>query len=138
MDRSGNVVLNLADPYFQIYAGTAWLFSLKAFEAQLDYLFVDEAGQVATANLVAMATSATNIVLLGDQMQLGQPIQGVHPGESNLSALDFPLEGRATIPPDQGVFLATTWRMHPDVCRFIADVVYEGRLQPEPRIRNSA
>ena len=49
---------------------------------QLDFLFVDEAGQVSLANVVAMGTCARNIVLLGDQMQLGQPIQGVHPGGS--------------------------------------------------------
>ncbi|MDO9225269.1 MAG: TM0106 family RecB-like putative nuclease [Pseudomonadota bacterium] len=132
--RSNDLVfLNMGNPHVQLFAGTAWLFSAAAFADQLDYLFVDEAGQVATANLVAMATSARNIVLLGDQMQLGQPIQGIHPGESGLSALDFLLEGRATIPPDQGVFLATTWRMHPDVCRFISDAVYEGRLYPEPK-----
>ena len=122
---------NLRNPHCLLFAGTAWLFSRPDFEQQLDYLFVDEAGQVATANLVAMATSAKSLVLLGDQMQLGQPVQGVHPGESGLSALDFLLEGRATIPPDQGVFLATTWRMHPDVCRFISDAVYESRLFPE-------
>lgn len=127
------IMLTLNDSQFQLFAGTAWLFSDPGFEAQLDYLFIDEAGQVATANLVAMATSARNIVLLGDQMQLGQPIQGVHPGESGLSALDFLLEGRATIPTDRGVFLATTWRMHPDVCRFISDAVYESRLHPEPK-----
>ena len=37
----------------------------------------------------------------------------------------------ATIPDDLGVFLATTWRMHPAVCSFISDSVYEGRLLPE-------
>lgn len=123
----------LGEPQFQLFAGTAWLFSDPGFDEQLDYLFVDEAGQVATANLVAMATSAKNIVLLGDQMQLGQPTQGVHPDDSGLSALDFLLGDHATIPPDRGVFLATTWRMHPDVCRFISDAVYESRLHPEPK-----
>lgn len=127
------VIGALAGSVCQLVAGTAWLFSDPGLDGRLDYLFVDEAGQVATANLVAAATSARNIVLLGDQMQLGQPIQGVHPGESGLSALDFLLEGRATIPPDWGVFLATTWRMHPDVCRFISDAVYESRLHPEPK-----
>ena len=117
----------------QLVAGTAWLFSDSGMEEELDYLFVDEAGQVATANLVAMATSARNIVLLGDQMQLGQPIQGDHPGESGLSALEFLLEGRATIPPDRGIFLDTTWRMHPDVCGFISDAIYENRLKPEAK-----
>lgn len=133
MKTNGDVFENLSEPDFLLFAGTAWLFCALEFEAQLDYLFVDEAGQVATANLVAMATSARNIVLLGDQMQLGQPIQGVHPDDSGLSSLDFLLKDRATIPADQGVFLATTWRMHPDVCRFISDAVYESRLYPEPK-----
>jgi uncharacterized protein len=101
-------------------------------DQQLDYIFVDEAGQVALANLVAMGTSAKNIVLLGDQMQLGQPIQGVHPGRSGESSLEYLLNGMATIPPERGIFLGTTWRMHPDVCRFISDAVYDGRLEPEP------
>ncbi len=118
---------------YLLAAGTAWLFSDPNMEEMLDYLFVDEAGQVATANLVAMATSARNIVLLGDQMQLGQPIQGDHPGESGLSSLDFLLEGKATIPQDRGIFLDTTWRMHPDVCSFISDSIYEGRLKPQKR-----
>ena len=112
-------------------AGTAWLFADPDMDQLVDYLFVDEAGQVALANLVAMGVSARNIVLLGDQMQLGQPIQGDHPGRSGESALDYLLGGLATIPPERGIFLATTWRMHPDVCRFISEAVYDGRLQPE-------
>ncbi|MFW6055627.1 MAG: TM0106 family RecB-like putative nuclease, partial [Thermodesulfobacteriota bacterium] len=65
---------------YRLLAGTAWLFSRPELDQQLDFLFVDEAGQVSLCNIVAMGTSARNIVLLGDQMQLGQPIQGVHPG----------------------------------------------------------
>ncbi len=114
-----------------LIAGTAWLFARPEFDQILDYLFIDEAGQVSLANLVAMALSARNIVLVGDQMQLAQPIQGVHPGESGLSALDYLLQGAATIAPERGIFLPTTWRMHEDVCRFISEVVYDGRLHPE-------
>jgi uncharacterized protein len=117
---------------YQLVAGTAWLFADPHMDQMLDYLFVDEAGQVALANLVAMGTSARNIVLLGDQMQLGQPIQGVHPGRSGESSLEYLLNGLATIPPERGIFLATTWRMHPDVCRFISDAVYDSRLVAEP------
>ncbi len=117
---------------WQLVAGTAWLFSDPRADQVLDFLFVDEAGQVALANLIAMGTSARNIVLLGDQMQLGQPIQGIHPGRSGESSLDYLLNGMATIPPEQGIFLSTTWRMHPDVCRFISNAVYDGRLKPEP------
>ena len=115
----------------QLLAGTVWLFSDAGLDQSLDYLFVDEAGQVALANLVAMGVAARNIVLLGDQMQLGQPIQGVHPGRSGESALEYLLDGLATIPADRGVFLRDSWRMHPDVCGFISDAVYDSRLQAQ-------
>ena len=116
----------------QLVAGTAWLFADERADQRLDVLFVDEAGQVALANLLAAGTAARNIVLLGDQMQLSQPVQGVHPGSSGDSALDYLLDGAATITPDRGIFLATSYRMHPLVCRFISDAVYDGRLEPEP------
>lgn len=119
-----------------LVAGTAWLFSSSKFKQRFDYLFVDEAGQVSLANLMAMSTCARNLVLLGDQMQLGQPIQGVHPGESGQSTLEYLLQGEATIAPDRGIFLKETWRMHPDVCRFISDAVYAGRLEPEASTAN--
>ncbi len=112
----------------RIFAGTAWAFAGLPDDTQLDYLFIDEAGQVSLGNLIAMGVSARNIVLLGDQMQLGQPIQGVHPGRSGESILEYLLDGRATIPPAEGVFLSQTWRMHPAVCSFISDAVYDGRL----------
>ncbi len=115
-----------------LLAGTAWLFADPSLTAPLDYLFVDEAGQVSLGNLIAMGLNASNIVLLGDQMQLAQPIQGVHPGRSGDSVLDYLLDGVATIPPERGIFLAETWRMHPDVCRFISDAVYDSRLKSAP------
>lgn len=114
-----------------LVGGTAWVFSRPEWNETLDYLFVDEAGQVSLANLVGVAASAQNLVLLGDQMQLSQPTQGTHPGESGPSLLDYYLQGEATIPDDLGLFLATTWRLHPALCEFISDAVYEGRLRPE-------
>ena len=78
--------------------------------------------------MLAMATCAKNIVLVGDPMQLSQPIQGAHPGESGLSALEYLLAGHNTVPTDRGIFLPISRRMHPAVCRFISDIVYEGRL----------
>ena len=121
---------------FSLVAGTAFLLSAAGFERQFDYLFVDEAGQVSVTNLMAMSTCASNVVLLGDQMQLGQPIQGVHPGESGLSALDYLLLGESTIAPNAGIFLADTWRMHPNVCQFISDAVYDSRLVAVPENSN--
>ena len=119
--------------HYDLIGGTAWLFAREELDQSLDYLFVDEAGQVSLANVVAMGTCARNVVLVGDQMQLSQPIQGVHPGQSGRSALEFVLGGAATVPPDRGVFLGLTRRMHPQVCRFISEAVYEGRLHAEDR-----
>jgi predicted RecB family nuclease len=116
---------------YDLIAGTVWMFARPEFDQSVDYLFIDEAGQVSLANVVAMGVSARNIVLVGDQMQLGQPIQGVHPGGSGQSALEFVLGDAATVPPDRGIFLPVTRRMHPDVCRFISEAVYDGRLHAE-------
>jgi uncharacterized protein len=116
---------------------TAWGFTNKALEPsqanlpRFDYLFVDEAGQVSVANLIAMSRATKNLVLLGDQMQLGQPSQGVHPEDSGLSCLDYLMGETATIPEDLGVFLPVTHRMHPDVCAFISNQVYDGRLRAD-------
>jgi uncharacterized protein len=112
-----------------LIAGTAWQFSRDQMDGQLDYLFIDEAGQVSLADAVAMGTAAQNLVLLGDPQQLPQVRQGVHPGESGRSVLEHLLRGQATVSEDYGVFLAETWRMHPEVCAFISDLSYDGRLR---------
>lgn len=114
---------------YQLVAGTSWLFARPQHERAFDYLFVDEAGQVSLANVIAMATSAKNIVLIGDQMQLAQPIQGAHPRGSGISGLKYLLEEHATVPPERGIFLSETRRMHPKLCGFISEAVYDGRLR---------
>ena len=119
------------DPTLPILAGTAWLFARDELRASRDVLFVDEAGQVSLGNLVAMAQGARALVLVGDQMQLAQPIQGAHPRASGASALDHLLEGHAVVPPERGIFLSRTWRMHPDLCSFVSAAVYDGQLQAE-------
>jgi predicted RecB family nuclease len=113
-------------------AGTAWLFSRPEFDGALDYLFIDEAGQVSLADALAMGTCARNIILLGDPLQLGQVNQGTHPGGSEVSVLDYLLGAAGTIPPDRGIFLERTFRLHPDICRYISEAFYERRLQPNP------
>jgi len=115
------------------FGGTAWAFSNEHVKDEFDYLFIDEAGQVSVANMIGMSQSCKNIILMGDQMQLGQPIQGSHPGESGMSILDYLLEDKATIPSDIGVFLPKTYRMHPDVCQLISTQVYEGKLSSDER-----
>jgi uncharacterized protein len=114
---------------WDLIAGTAYLFARPNMAGAVDYLFVDEAGQVSLGNMLAMTGATRNIVLVGDQMQLAQPIQGAHPGDSGLSALDYFLQGEATIAPDKGILLDTSWRMHPSICSFISEAVYDGRLR---------
>lgn len=115
-----------------LVGATAFHFAQPQELAAYDYLFVDEAGQVSLGNLVAMAGCARNIVLVGDQMQLPQPVQGVHPGDSGLSCLDYLMQNHATVPPDRGILLDVSWRMHPAVCEFISETIYEGRLTSHP------
>ena len=111
-----------------VVGGTAFFFARDENVQRFDWLFVDEAGQVGLANMVAMGRAARNIVLVGDPRQLPQVIQGAHPAPANLSCLEWMLGEHATVPPDRGIFLAETRRMHPAVCDFISDQVYEGRL----------
>ena len=117
---------------YLLHAGTAWLFSDPRYDQQMDYLFVDEAGQVALANTLAIATSTKNIILIGDQMQLSQPIQGVHAGNSGKSALDFLLEGEDTIPVSKGIFLSETRRLNENICDYISSSFYDFRLKSHP------
>jgi uncharacterized protein len=112
-------------------AGTAWLYSREDHEQALDYLFIDEAGQVALADALAMGTAARNVILIGDPQQLAQVIQGTHPAGTEASVLAHLLGSEATIPPDRGLFLERTFRLHPDVCAYISEEFYDGRLQPD-------
>jgi superfamily I DNA and/or RNA helicase len=64
-------------------------------------------------------------------MQLSQPVQGAHAGESGQSALEYLLSSHNTVPIDRGIFLPTSRRMRPDICRFIPNLVYEGRLNSD-------
>jgi superfamily I DNA and/or RNA helicase len=71
-------------------------------------------------------------VLVGDQMQLPQPAQGVHPGQTGLSSLEYLLEDKATVPEGHGILLNETRRLHPMLCAFISEAMYDGRLEAHP------
>ena len=114
-----------------VVAGTSWLFAREEMTGRFDYLFVDEAGQISLADAVAMSPCARNIVLLGDPQQLPHVTQGIHPGGAGLSVLEHLLDGASTVPADRGLFLEQSWRMHEDVCEFISELAYEGRLRSE-------
>jgi uncharacterized protein len=98
------------------------------FQGSVDTLFVDEAGQMSLANVLAVAGAARNLVLVGDPQQLAQPSQAAHPPGAGISALEHILGDRATMPPDAGLLLDQTWRMHPRLCRFTSTTFYDGKL----------
>jgi predicted RecB family nuclease len=120
----------------QVAAGSAWLWADEDMADSVDVLFVDEAGQMALANVLAVSQAATSIVLLGDPQQLDHPQRGIQPPGAEVSALGHILNGRATIAADQGVFLTETRRLHPDVCAFTSELFYEGRLTSRPENAN--
>jgi len=120
----------LASGTANVVGGTAWLWAREEFTDSVDVLFVDEAGQMSLANAIAIAPGAKSLVLLGDPQQLEQPIQGLHPEGSAVSALEHVLERRKTILPERGLFLEETWRLPPEICEFTSEAFYEGRLHP--------
>jgi len=120
----------LRDGTVRIAGGTAWMWAREEFLEAVDVLFVDEAGQMSLANVLAIAPGARSVVLLGDPQQLEQPIQGLHPEGAAVSALEHVLAGAMTIAPEHGLFLEQTWRLPPEICDFTSEVFYEGRLRP--------
>jgi uncharacterized protein len=112
----------------ELVAGTAWLFARADHRNKFHVLFVDEAGQFSLANAAASGLAAESIVLLGDPQQLPQVTQASHPASAGASVLEHLLDGESTIPPGRGVLLTESWRMHPDVCAFVSERSYDGKL----------
>ena len=124
-----------------VIGGTAWDFTNRNTVdlGELDLLVIDEAGQFALANALAVSTSAQRLLLLGDPQQLPQVSQGVHPEPVDGSALGWLNDGHATLPPHRGYFLEYSWRMHPALCDRVSTHSYDGRLgskEPEASRRS--
>ncbi len=127
---AADVRSQLDDGRSNIAAGTSWLWASSKMIEAVDVLFVDEAGQISLANVIAMSRATDSLVLLGDPQQLDQPLQGTHPEGADRSALAHVLGREATMPPTRGLFLERTWRLHPDLCDFTSEVFYDDRLEP--------
>lgn len=117
-----------------LVGGTAWAFAdpRNLPPGGLDLMVVDEAGQFALANTLAVASAAPRLLLLGDPQQLPQVSQGTHPEPVHFSALGWLTEGHDTLPVELGYFLEQTWRMHPQLCAAVSQMSYEGRLTAHP------
>ena len=135
--RIENVTDSSACTDCDLTAGTAWHFARDEHERTLDFLFIDEAGQVSLADALAMATAARNVVLVGDPQQLAQVLAGHASRRLGRLGAHAPARRRGDDPPDRGVFLERTFRLHPDVCRYISEEFYEGRLHSRPDHRDA-
>jgi predicted RecB family nuclease len=116
----------------KVVCGTAWLWAEDNSREVLDYLFVDEAGQMSLSQVLAASRAAKNLILLGDPQQLEQPQRGAHPEGSDVAGLTYLLDGHPTMPEGMGLFLGVTRRLHPALCKFTSDIFYEGRLTSLP------
>ncbi len=116
-----------------VLGGTSWLWGRHEAAGAVDVLFVDEAGQFSLANACAVAAASDSMVLLGDPNQLPQVSNGTHPDGAQASALEHLVAGSRTLPPDLGLFLGTTYRLHPAVNEYVSDAFYEGRLETAPQ-----
>ena len=106
----------------------------SAFDGAFDYLVIDEAGQLSLADALAAGTQRANLILLGDPLQLPQVSQAIHPAGHERERARAPARrARDRARRTRAVPRPRRWRMHPDVCRFISDEVYEGRLQSYPQ-----
>ncbi|HSM39011.1 MAG TPA: TM0106 family RecB-like putative nuclease [Candidatus Limnocylindrales bacterium] len=128
----------LAGGECNVGAGTPWLWGREDFEGIVDVLFVDEAGQISLANVLAMGGATSSLVLMGDPQQLDQPLQGSHPPGADASALGHLLGTDPTMPSHRGLFLEHTWRMHPALTAFTSKAFYEERLTSRPNLVNQS
>lgn len=119
-----------------IIGGTPWLWAREDLKNSVDFLFVDEAGQLSLIDTVAVSQATKNLVLLGDPQQLKQPQQGSHPEGTEVSALEHILKQDQTIARDKGIFLDVTWRLHPEICHFVSELFYESKLGSKSGLEN--
>src|SRR4029077_5321127 len=111
-----------------VLGATSWLWSPASASEVVEVLFIDEAGQMSLADVLAVSQAAKKLVLLGDPQQLERPLKGSHPDGAEKSALEHLLDGRKTISEDMGFLLPESWRLHPRVCKFTSEVFYEDKL----------
>lgn len=109
-----------------VFGGTTWVWA--RLQSQLDLLVVDEAGQFSLANLHVSSMNTDRIALFGDPQQLPQVSQGLHPEPIDDSALGWLSAGHDTLPAEYGLFLDTTYRMHPEITKVVSHLAYQDKL----------
>jgi predicted RecB family nuclease len=108
-----------------LVGGTAWM---AGQDRDFDLVVIDEAGQYALPDTIAISTLAPRLLLLGDPQQLPNVTQASHPEPVDRSALGWLSDGHDVLPPEFGYFLPHSYRMHPEVTRPVSRLSYESQL----------
>jgi uncharacterized protein len=120
-----------------IGGGTAWLWSDEKLYKTFDTIIVDEASQFALPDLLAVAQCARNVIVAGDPQQLKNVTAGRHVGDADQSIMRWLIGDKyRVIPPHRGVFLPTTYRMHPEIASFCSETMYNSQLTNDPSTAN--
>ena len=113
-------------------------------EPVLDVLVVDEAGQMSLANVLACApprgpscSSATRSSWTSRPRARTRRAPSAAPCRTS-SPIPPISAGPGNHRPDEGLFLDTTWRLHPEICDFTSRAFYAGRLRPRDGLEGQA
>src|SRR5205823_7247342 len=104
VETNDDVIRLVRNRDVDVAAGTGWLWARTELESAVDTIFVDEAGQMSLANVVAVSRAARNVVLLGDPQQLSRAKKGAHPDGVDVSSLEFVRARGALIGPRRRLF----------------------------------
>ena len=134
---AGKAVAKILTREYDVVGGTAWVWAKEDVAEAVDVLFVDEAGQMSLANVLACAQAARNLVLLGDPQQLEQPQKAAHPEGSELSALEHLLEGHETIARGARPVPRRDLAASPGHLRFTSELFYERQARVTRELRRT-
>jgi uncharacterized protein len=120
---------------YNLVASTTWYWANKGFndDNRVDYLVVDEAGQLALVDALVASRGANNLVLIGDPQQLPQVTQASHLCGAGASVLEHVMGDSNVVAEDLGVLLDKTHRLRPEICGFISEEFYDGKLVDLPK-----
>jgi uncharacterized protein len=117
---------------FNVIASTPWPIAKAVITGEVYYstIFIDEAGQIEVGKALVCSIATSQLVLLGDPQQLPHiMLNPFHPEGTKVSSLGHVMGEDRVVGDAHGVFLDTTWRMHPDICSYISENFYDGKLE---------
>jgi hypothetical protein len=88
-----------------------------------------EIGVEQSALREAMARKVVNQARIEAIREFRQTLANPRAAYAPVPVAGYLLQGEATVAPDRGILLDTSWRMHPAICGFISEAVHDGRLK---------